>query len=50
MERKDFTFNGWDCWFHPQNGWEAILSRKGEQPIIIHAASEKELKEKIENE
>ena len=27
--RIDFTDNGWDCWYHPLQGWGAILSRKG---------------------
>jgi hypothetical protein len=33
--RIDFTYNGWDCWYHPLQGWGAILSRKGERPILI---------------
>jgi hypothetical protein len=40
--RIDFTYNGWDCWFHPLQGWGAILSRKGERPIIISRAATKE--------
>jgi hypothetical protein len=35
MTRIDFTYNGWDCWYHPLQGWGAILSRKGERPIIL---------------
>lgn len=45
--KKEFEFNGWTVWFN--DGWGASLSRKGERLIIISAASEKELKENIEN-
>jgi hypothetical protein len=46
-DRIDFTYNGWDCWFHPLQGWGAILSRKGERPLIIHLASKEALLEEI---
>ena len=42
MTRIDFTYNGWDCWFHPLQGWGAILSRKGAQPVIITRLATKE--------
>ncbi len=48
MNRIDFTYNGWDYWFHPLQGWGAILSRKGLQPIIIHAATREELIQRID--
>jgi hypothetical protein len=40
--RIDFTYNGWGCWYHPLQGWGAILSRKGLQPIIIGGRATKE--------
>jgi hypothetical protein len=40
--RIDFTYNLWDCWYHPLQGWGAILSRKGLQPIIITRCATKE--------
>ena len=40
--RIDFTYNGWDCWYHPLQGWGTILSRKGEQPLIISRCATKE--------
>jgi hypothetical protein len=33
--RIEFTYDGWDCWYHPLQGWGAILSRKGMRPVII---------------
>ncbi|MDR3754850.1 MAG: hypothetical protein P4K93_15160 [Terracidiphilus sp.] len=33
--RIDFTYNGWDCWRNMFGEWGAILSRKGEQPIVL---------------
>jgi hypothetical protein len=48
--RIDFTYNGWDCWFHPLQGWGAILSRKGVQPqIITRLATKEELIRRIES-
>ena len=40
--RLDFAYNGWDCWYHPLQGWGAILSRKGERPVIITRLATKE--------
>jgi hypothetical protein len=33
----DFTYNGWDRWYHPLQGSGAILSRKGERADHHHA-------------
>jgi hypothetical protein len=41
-ERIDFTYNGWTCWRNMFGEWGAILSRKGEQPIIIGQCATKE--------
>jgi hypothetical protein len=40
--RRDFTYKGWDCWYHPLQGWGAILSRKVERPIIINGCVTRE--------
>jgi hypothetical protein len=40
--RIDFTYNGWDCWRNMFGEWGAIMSRKGEQPIIITRRATKE--------
>lgn len=40
--RIDYTYNGWDCWYHPLQGWGAILSRAGQKPIIITRRATKE--------
>jgi hypothetical protein len=32
----EFEHHGWHCWRNDATGkWGAILSRKGEQPIVI---------------
>lgn len=33
--RIDFKIGAWDCWRNMFGEWGAILSRMGEQPIII---------------
>jgi hypothetical protein len=49
--RIDFAHNEWDCWYHPLQGWGAILSRKGERPIIItRCAKREELMDSIANQ
>ena len=40
--RIDFTFNGWDCWQNMFGEWGAMLSRKGEQPVIITRCATRE--------
>lgn len=44
--RIDFTYsdgnNPWDCWRNIFGEWGAILSRKGEQPVIITGCATKE--------
>ena len=47
--RIDFTYNGWDCWRNMFGEWGAILSRKGQQPVIItRLTTKEELIERIE--
>jgi hypothetical protein len=49
MKRIDFTCSGWEGWFHPLQGWGAILSRKGERPVInTRLATEEGLTKQIE--
>lgn len=43
MNRIDFIHNARDCWIHRLQGWGAILTRKGEQPVIISAESKEAL-------
>jgi hypothetical protein len=46
--RIDFKIGDWDCWRNMFGEWGAILSRKGEQPIIItRCAGKEELIEEI---
>lgn len=40
--RIDFTIGNWDCWRNMFGEWGAILSRKGEQPVIISRCATKE--------
>jgi hypothetical protein len=40
--RIDFTYNGWDCWRNMFGEWGAILSRKGDRPVIITRRATKE--------
>lgn len=43
-DRTDFAYDGWTCWRNMFGEWGAILSRKGEQPVIItRLATKKEL-------
>ena len=49
--RVDFTYNGWDCPCNTFGEWGAILSRKGEQPIIItRRAAKNELTKLIDTQ
>lgn len=47
MKRLDFKIGAWDCWRNMFGEWGAILSRKGEQPIIVHAENRVELEKEI---
>jgi hypothetical protein len=40
--RIDFKVGAWDCWRNMFGEWGAILSRKGEQPVIIKGCATKE--------
>jgi hypothetical protein len=42
MTRIDFQYVGWDCWRNMFGEWGALLSRKGEKPIIIGRFATKE--------
>jgi len=39
--RINFTYNGWNCWFHTLQGWGAILSRKSERAVIFTLRDER---------
>jgi hypothetical protein len=40
--RIDFKVGPWDCWRNMFGEWGAILSRKGEKPVIITRCATKE--------
>jgi hypothetical protein len=39
----EFDYQGWHCWQNDTTGeWGAILSRKGERPVVIDGRRSKE--------
>lgn len=47
--RIDFTYSGWDCWYHPFHGWGALLSRSGlKMKLITRCANRQDLISRID--